>query len=306
MPTLHRTLRQAIEAALDDGGRFAVSSAAASTVASAALVNATSNASANTFDGAWVYLASGAAGVVGQQRMVKPGTYVPSTGTLGIFPPWTSTPTGGEIMEVTRVFPSVAGANVAGVTMEDTSYQSIENRALSRLAIPDRVEFAIGTGWRYATTSYPWLDRPERFVRALEPGPTGLMPVDCTWRGVQLRLDGATPHLEIAAPFEHAGGTLVLEVIRPGNSLINVSGGGWAESSVGLVNDDDYCLPSFEDVFPEAMFCAYQALAARSPGRPYPKAAELMEFWLGEARKGRYHDRALDPGGQQQVEPAVR
>lgn len=268
---------------LDDIAQHSVASATSSTVVVTQLVNLTTGASADRYNGTHVFHRQ--AGLPGQSRTVRPGGYAPSTGTLTVFPNWTTTPTAGDLIYLTHKFPVISEGADGG-----TDSRALVNKSLRKLSIPDRVHLAIGTGYAYPLTSFTWLDRPERLVRVLEPGPTGGEPVDASWRGPRLVLDGPTPTLNLRVPFENATGSLTLEVMRPGHTLI-ATAGVWAEST-GLINDTDQCLPNAEDVLPQFMAEAYAALASRTPGRPYPGADAARKAWLQVARRGRYYDRS--------------
>ena len=284
MPTYLISLVLEAGRALDDISEHLVSSSAARTVTLLSLKNATANASVHRYDGTHVFYRD--PGGEGQSRAVRPGGYDPVTGTLTVYPDWT-TPPGISGIYLTNLFPIISQGSD-----QDATYRGLLNMALRRQAGRDRVELAIGTHWQYPLGGFSWLDRPERLLGVFESGPTGRGAVDAGWRGIRLVLDGPTPFLEVRAPFSEATGSLTLEVNRPGDSLIETAGV-WAEGG-GLVNDTDRCLPSTSDVMPSFLAAAYDALTARSPGRPYPKAAELAEMWRAEARKGRTYDASQD------------
>lgn len=271
------TYRRALQAALDDPGLYQVTAATSTTVSLSLIADTTTNASANRYDGRWLYVASGVG--IGQQRRVVRGSFVPSTGTVTVELGLT-TPSVNDLIELTSLFP--CESQVSG---EDTSYNTLIRRALSRLLAPDRISatFAGGTTASLASFAY-WLDRPERLVRVLEPAPvSGYQPIPCDWRGPQLILDGGSPVLQINAPYT---GSLTLEVLRPGDSL--VSG---AESTTGPTSETATCLPSVNDTVAVALLEAYQALASRSPGRPSGNWSAKIEAQQAIVSGLRYLDR---------------
>jgi hypothetical protein len=269
--------RRALQAALDDSGIHLLSAATSTTASISTISDATTNASANRYDGVWIYVASGAQ--IGAQRWITPGSFVPSTGTVTVEFGWTA-PAANDVIELTSLFPCEAQ-----VAAGSTSYNAIVNKALSRLWAPDRISatFAGGTTASLAAYAY-WLDRPERLVRVLEPAPvSGYQPVPCDWRNPQLILDGGTPTLQIDTPYT---GTLTLDVMRPGDSL--VSG---AESTTGPTSETATCLPSLNDVVTVGLEEAYRALMHRSTARPSGNWADKLKDQQALVQQLRYLDR---------------
>lgn len=252
MPTL-AAYRRAVFAALDDGGVYTVTSGpSATTVIIQALGDGATNPSASRYDGAWIYLATGAG--ANQQRRIIPGSLVAATGQVTLELAWTS-PSLGDTAEITHLFPCSSG-----VGPQDTTYLDLINAALRRLWAPDRLSLAFAGTSTASIATWPWLDRPERLVRVLEASPvTGYPELPCMWRNPQLNLDGAAPVLQLNQPFT---GTLALEVRRPGDTLIS-----GVEAS-GFSAEAQTALPSVEDVVCGALAEAYRALANRTPGRP--------------------------------------
>jgi hypothetical protein len=286
MPATLTAYRQALILALNDGGIFSVTSATSSTVVAGGLINNATNASTGRFNGHWINHIIAATGAT-QQRIVKPNSYVPSTGTLEPNLAWT-TPTAGDVLEITSMFPPIQQSMSL-----DTDYRTIINRALGKLLVPDQITLAITTSDTYALTAYrAWLDRPERLVRVREPSPvTGRAPVDMSWRGWRLVLNGELPVLELKVPFASATGSLTLDVMRTAKSWVSTSGT-WAESTTGLTNNGDEALPSVEDALPQMLVEAYQVLMSRSPGRPNGNWSTKYADAREQAQAGRYFDRS--------------
>lgn len=252
MPTFAE-YRRPTGRALNDLGIYQVTSATNSSVTSVALADSTTDASEHRYDGAYVYVASGAA--VGNQRRVKPGGFTTTSGLLALELTWNA-PIALDFIDITRLFPVVEQ-----VPNEDPSYRNLINRALAKLWAPDRISLTFSSSSTASLLSYPWLDRPERLVRVLEPAPvSGFPDVPCGWRDPQLILNGPSPVLQLNRPYT---GTLTLEVRRPGDTLIS-----GAESTVGLSSESQTALPAVEDVVLGALVEAYAVLMNRSPGRP--------------------------------------
>jgi len=108
------------------------------------------------------------------------------------------------------------------------------------------------------------LDRPERLLRVMESPIVGTRPVDAAWRGAHLFWSGGYPSLELVAPFDTAGGSLILEVLRPADTWI----GAERAPGIGMLTDAESCVAGVEDVIPIALMEALYALMSRSPGRP--------------------------------------
>jgi hypothetical protein len=294
VPTLAQ-YRRSVEAALDDGGVYQLSSGSGTGGAASALSDATTNASASRYNGAWVYLATGAG--TGQQRRIRNDSLTPSTGAFLTELGWT-VPAAGDEIEITHLFPCVFGPDFSGgVGPEDTSYLILVNHTLAQLWAPDRVSLAFAGTATASTSAWPWLDHPDRLVRVLEPAPVAGFPVvSCAWRNPQLILDGPTPVLQLNRPFT---GTLILEVKRPGHTLIS-----GAESMAGLASEGQTALPSVEDVTVGALAQAYRALMNRSPGRPHPGADKKYADAREQFESLYYYDRTRFARQQPQPEAA--
>lgn len=247
--------RRALARALNDLETYSVTSASGTTVTVIRWADATTGAATTRFDGAWIFIATGAG--QNQQRRAKNGGFDPVSGQLTLNLSWLA-PIAGDEIEVTRLLP--ARQEIPG----DTGYDDLIDRALGKLAVPDRIALPITTSDQYALTAYPWLDRPERLVRVLEPAPvSGRAPVDASWRGARLVVDGASPFLQLDAPFSSATGNLTLDVLRPGDSLIS-----GAESSSGLPAEASTALPSIEDVRTVGLMEFAHLMLTRTVGRP--------------------------------------
>lgn len=276
-------LVRAVAQALDDEGTYNVASGASTTVTVAPLVNSTANASTHRYDGRWLYVASGAGS--GQQRVVKPGGYTPSTGMLEVTNQFATAPSAGDIIVLTSLFP-VADTLVAG---EDASYRGLINRGIAKLLVPRRLTLTITTGDSYSLSAWPWLDRPTRLLRVLEPAiRSGLQPVDASWRGPKLVVNGGSNLLTLNSQFDVAGGNLTLETLSPASRWIN-----GAESAGGLVAATDTAEVTIEEGVAVTLVEAYQALATRSVGAPN---GDWEKKWAAQreiAREMAYYDDTL-------------
>lgn len=254
-------IRRAVAASLDDLGVYTVMASTSTTITCPLLVDTTAAASANRYDGRWVYSADPQI----QQMRVKPGGFAPATGTLTLQTTMNAASIGSTV-EITGLFPSVS--QVPG---EDTSYQTLINRTLGKLLIPDRVSLPITDAETYDLSQWSWLDRPERLVDVLAPAPVGTRPVSARWRGPQLVQDGGLPLLELRVPYEllpfaAPSGDLILEVMRPADTMIG--GVETPPGTTGIVTDAQTTLAPLESVVLFAHMEACRVLMTRTVGRP--------------------------------------
>lgn len=291
------TYRHAVQHALDDVETYVVSSAAAGQIASGQLINTSAAVSANRYDRRWCYVWSGAA--AGQQRQVVEGSYVATTGPLGVTPPWTTVPLAGSGFELTALFPSIAGT--LGAT---TDYRSLVNAALGLIYVPVTESVTVSGAGRTTlpAATAAWLTRADQLVRFTEPSPvTNRAPVDASWRGIRL-VFGAAPALELRAPFT---GVLTIEAWRPAATLVN-----GAASTTGLSADADTALAEVADVTLVGLLLAYQALANRNASRPTGTWAQKYEGQLAvlaaeHAKRMTRGDRSLEPAAAESGQQAA-
>ncbi len=262
--------------AFDDLILATSSAATGSTVTLPLLVNGTSGASAERFNGRFCYVVSGVG--ASAQRTVQSGGYVPGTGALTVTPTWTA-PT-SSLIALTGLSP------IRPIEMESkTDYRSMVNRALRMIAMPERLSIVTSVATdTYATTAYPWLDRTERILSFEEGGIiTGRHPRRCDWRNPKLVLDGVTPVIELDVPFT---GTLYVTSLRPQDTLVN-----GADSVTGLVIETDTAVPDVESVTVIGKMLMLEVLMHRSPGYPNGNWSAMYPAAVRAARQVRYFDR---------------
>jgi hypothetical protein len=250
-----------VAASLDDIGVYTVSASNSTTISSLQLIDTTANASANRYDGRWVYSGSPQS----QQLRVKPGGFAPSTGTLTLQTAMNAATVGSSI-EITGMFPCFG--QVPG---EDASYQTLIARTLAKLLVPDRVSTPITADETIDLSAWPWLDRDERLLDVLAPAPLGTRPVSARWRGPRLIQDGGTPALELRVPFEAVPGVvdmgdLILEVMRPADTWI--SGAEIAPGTTGMTVDSHTTIAPLESIVLFAQMEACRIMMTRTIGRP--------------------------------------
>ena len=275
-----------------------VLSATGTTVTLNQWATALANASTQRYGSHWIFVKSSASGSI--QKAVRPGSYVPSTGTLTASGDsgWDTTLVLGDEVEITGLFPSAPYGGPGG---EDTDYRSILNRALGRLLIEDRLDVttvADQYAYPFALATYPWLDRMTRVLAVLDPPRATGLPRRETWRKHAWKIDGGAMTLEfLDRPYPTSGATFQVTVLRPANTWIN-----GAESTVGLAAPTDTAVPSIEEVVTVARMYAFEALLTRSKGRPSGDWAGPYEAArkdaMSLARWDRSNDAAPEPTQQ--------
>lgn len=259
-------IRRALEQALDDSSVHAVSGGGANTAASATLVNATANASTIRFGGRFIYATDQT--VQGTQRVIRPNSYVPSTGTVSIDPAWAGPGSGS--LEITSLFPCVPSPLIP-----TTSYLDLINAALRKQRVPGRVSVTILAGSEtIAVSSFSWLlGRPDRVQRdeqgrpiVYEPGPFSSANIRSHHRSWELIEDDETATLRTSMPFA-ANTAIEVAVFRPADSRIfSGASSTWGESTAGLSRDDDQSIPPINETVEIAKAEAFLALAVANHG----------------------------------------
>lgn len=280
MPTLAE-YRLACGSEIEDLSRYQVGTSTATTTQISALSSSNAGVSTFPYDDDWLYVATGTG--VGQQTIIKKGSYVAASGQIG-FTVAIASLTTGDFVEISHLFPATRGPGRAPIG-QPVDYRTLINRALKRQNVRRRILVQITTANEISLASYPWLDDPRRLVKdkdglpmVYEASPTNVA-IKRTWRRTRITRTGSNPVIEVDPIFESAGGYLTLEVISPADTWIN-----GAESGVGLVNEDDTALVTVDDMVKAFKVEAYQALAMRSPARPSGDWRQMHADALAEAR----------------------
>ncbi len=287
-----------MQVVLDDASyHLALAGATFNSVSAQSLASASVNLSAGRYNGKWIAHIFNSTGLI-QQSQVRKDSWVPSTGTVSVEPGWVA-PSALDQFELTGLFP-VDNPPFVG----DTSYRSLLNAALRKLLVPDRVTIAITTSQSYSLTSIPGLDRPERLLAVLEPGPTGGVPVDAAFRRPRLVRDAQGAVLILDVPFITASGSLTLDILRPADTVIATLAGGsvFADSTSGFVNDFDQAKPDVAEIVEVGLAEAFRALMNRG------EDARWRERWQTQeqiARSQPHYDRSLAPATAQTEQAAA-
>jgi hypothetical protein len=252
--TTLKQARRALARSFDDLSVYTIASATTSTVRVDALVDTAASPSSAPFNGAHVYAVD-----TGQQRRVRTDGFDPATGTLTLATTWTDPADGTEI-EVSRLL-AVAADTPGG----ETTWNECIRRACAKLIVPTRITLPITTDQAIGLQDYVWLDRPERLEAVREPPAVGSLYVPSDWRGWRLVFSHGTAALEVRAPFSAPAGSLLLEALRPADTLIN-----GLETPAGTrpTLDTDIMVVGIEELVVLGTLEACAALEKRNPGRP--------------------------------------
>lgn len=215
-----------------------------------------------------------------QRRIASVNT---STGTALLDGPLGSSFAGGGIaFELHSRLPGKSDNSVALTSVDDCVQTALQHISPPRVITLDLVSGQQDYGVP------EWFDRPERLVEVREPNATnGTMLVSPrTWS--YRSTAGGTNSLHVDAPYRFAHGSFSIEVEAraPADTLIN-----GAESSTGLVAEDDWATPPIVDVVEVALVYAYEALALSEEGALSERYARLVDAQLAEAQKVRWYDR---------------
>lgn len=258
------TARRDLARSLDDLGIAQVTSATTTAFTAALLIDGIASPDTTRFNGRWAYTSYGALPAPtggGQQRRVRNGSYVGSTGTVTIDPAWTA-PTAGVEVELTGLFP--ANPQIG----EDGSYLGHLRAASDRILVEDHIDVTTTeTSGRptqaYLLSDQPWLDRPERILAVKDPPRAVGYPFRPTWRRWSAKFEQGAVFIEFEDRAYPAGSLFQVQVLRPASSLIN-----GAESPIGVLLDTDTLNVVNRDWVDTALVYAYQALFNRNRGRP--------------------------------------
>lgn len=211
----------------------------------------------NKYAGAWIRcLAAGSAtdaGNVGLQRRIKKSGFDGASGTIYVNRPFAATPQSGSAFEIYW--------NIPGIKDDDGTdgYREIINEALRWMTFQDWISIsATPTNPKYAldTTTYPWLDEPDRIVQERgrvtiwNPYPNTGDRRERAGISGELFTDAETLTLQLRGGNYSAGESFEIETRRPANSRLKLSGT-WADQTspmAGLILDADMARPSINDI----------------------------------------------------------
>lgn len=218
---------------------------------------ADSEAATERYGGYYLYAHSG--GPAGQQRRVKRAGFTGATGTFQTATVYANTPPEGGTWSLLGVMPWISQDGLLGI-------REAINRALRKMWVVDRFTVSGVTG-QYEYDLTMWWASKRRFLRLLDPEDAATGRMDPATQGWRIVRDAETWTLQLDQGYV-TGETFALEVERPANSRLYISGA-WAEQSspvAGLVADADACLGNFQDVFNAALYECYAALSIQSGG----------------------------------------
>lgn len=295
-----REYRQDLIRAMSSGGAALTTSAGnggGTTLVSTTAFASSSLLPTDHLDGAWIYVATATAP---RQRRVAPGGL--SAGTITVDAAFGSQIQTTSEFEWSRLIALIND----GTRGAETSADECVNDALRHMVFADEISVAVTTSDEISLITYQnWLDRPERFRGAREPSPvSGRAPIDMGWRfegGVAaVTWDGERPKLRLRAPFGQAIGSIVVQVNRPAETWIALSGGSWAEAtdgfslSSGATRDLDQAKPPIREVTTCALPFAWRAVMETKSGSTRAVYRQFYLDALAAARASTYWDKTRD------------
>lgn len=256
MPFTTAQYRQVLAAALGfySPGLLADGAGSSNSLVCSGLID--SDFEANFLDGTWILTTSSASGTPtsGTVRRVKTGGLAPATGTVTMTRTFgTSAISSGFTFDIYGVLPPTDQLGRRGIL-------SCINLALRECWILDYLSITgVANQYQYPlSTSYPWLTSEDQVIDVWVRRPSySRDQMTPEWRFIS---DADSPQLEFKVPFTTSD-TLKPYVYRPLDTWISVHGGGFAESTVGLVNDDDQALLSLDGMKAVGLYYCYESLA---------------------------------------------
>ncbi len=222
----------------------------------------------SAFNHSWLYAHGG--NIDGEQRLVADDSYSPSSGSIGVYNPWSAVPDAGVEIEVHAHLPAFTMGRVMGL-------REVINEALSKMWVNTRETLPTSETEFFDTSDKDWLTNASQIVDVYRPSD----PTNNAYRpyrvGYAYRFVPLANETRLEGPMVSESGWQY-EVIRPSDTYIKANGA-WGDSQVGLQSDSDEQYHAPQVVVPMAIYEAYKALA---------KAA-----WLSTDEKDRWMQEAL-------------
>jgi hypothetical protein len=218
----------------------------------------------------WAY-GTGTSTIAGQQRLVRATNPLQtSTGTLNVTDGFSVNPPSGAEFEILGAIPAVQG-------LAEPGWREILNACLKDIPLMRRLPIIpINGQLTYSiNNSYPWLETSDQ-VAYLEDALINTDVPTYSPRLRDVRVDAESITFTLWTGY--AGNELPhLVVFQPASTRIKTAGA-WADSTVGLVSDDDESPAPRPLVKAMALGRAYRWLSTRSP-------ANQATEWLARARE---------------------
>lgn len=200
-----------------------------------------------------VYAAGGTLG--GQQKAVRRDGYDGTNGRLYTAGQFSAPAAVGQEIEYHARLPRVRHFGEPGL-------REVTNEALHRLWFTDELLLTATSGTGYPAPA--WLTANRQIVGIKTGGDPGV-GVNPAWAPSTPTLLHDSGGTRIQLPCALAPGTLFRIVARRPHATWIKSGGRWADSTAGLVDDDDETMADPEALLVISVWRAYRALARRSP-----------------------------------------
>lgn len=180
-----------------------------------------------SFENAYVLPTTGAQ--LGLQRTVRSNGLIPAASALRVTWDWPAPLAEGTEVEILRLVPAVRELGRPG-------WRELLNEVLSDIPTIRRYPVtATDQTVRYAVPV--WMDTEDQAIGIFGPGGGVGAPEIITSNLKEIRYDGETAEIELWSGYS-PGSVFHLAVYQPVGTRVK-SGGVWADSSLGLVDDDD-------------------------------------------------------------------
>lgn len=243
----------------------------------------------NALDGGWVLITSGA--LLGEQRPIRESGLDVSTGTITVATAFSGSPASGVEFEVHLRYPAKRDSG----SLTIAGYREMINDALARFWVQDDLAVSGVSGQtRYPldTTTYPFLDEPERVLDVIDPLGTDNVKRSAT-QSWYLDDDAEAPALVLGSGYS-TGQTFYLRVARPAWTRIKI-GGTWTEvtaaspngGQLGVSADSDETHARKRDVLAFAIAESMNHLGMAQPAFQTDEWEGRRKYWAAVAAQAK-------------------
>jgi hypothetical protein len=261
---------------------------------------ATTDTDADFYQGGYIYHPASP-----QQRRVVDNGFIDSVDADDVLNAGTSTQVGyfivgrdfgvaippDTVMEYHPLLPVLNADRLPGV-------HTLINRALRSMRWVRRISFTGNAGDRYTLAAYPEITQDAQVAAAYMAESGSLTEPSSLYGGARLRWDGNTAYL-LTGQIQSSSQTFTVDFNIPASAWIE-TGGTWAASTVGLVNETDEAMPPVDQVVTVARYFAFDALSRYAPSEPDRQA------WMYERDRAAVVARQMMHFQQPQVNDRTR
>lgn len=257
-------LYQIAETCARELGPFRIVGATSTSGAANVVVDATaidSEAETGKYGGWYLYNVSPSdSPLLGAQGRVARGGFAGVSGTYTLTANFGSTPQSGGAWFGLGVMPMIDQDGLTGI-------RTCINRALRKLLVRIWYPFTAVEGQDEYDLGALWFASRDRFVRLMDPDPSGTGHPAIASQGWDVVQDGDIWTLRLGSAYP-AGETFWLVMDAPANFRLYLNGAWANQSSVlaGLINPLDACLGEWNHVFQASLYECMKQLAIQAGG----------------------------------------